>query len=163
MEHQDSHQLLTRFNGLYKELDEIYHSLARHFGLSDCAFWILYTIKETKESCTQSEMSQLLSLSKQTVNSALKSLEAAGYIRLESEAGHQKKKQVLLTDAGNSLAQRTVEKVTQMELRAFEQFSAEEQVMLFRLLTAYVKQVGKEAQSEISKQRMEALYEHHND
>lgn len=74
MEKQNSRKLLTQFNNLYKEMDDVYHSLARHYGLSDCAFWILYTIRENKDGYTQSQLCEMLSLSKQTVNSALKTL-----------------------------------------------------------------------------------------
>lgn len=31
-------KFLRIFNELYKENVDIYHSLAKHFGLSDCAF-----------------------------------------------------------------------------------------------------------------------------
>lgn len=141
MEQQDSRQLLARFNSLYKEMDDVYHSLARHFGLSDCALWILYTMKESQEPLTQSRLCELLSLSKQTVNSALKTLEASGYIRLEAVLGNHKSKQVLFTDSGNLFAQRTIDQVMDMERQAFEQFSTEEQTMLFHLLEAYVKQL----------------------
>lgn len=34
-------------------MDDVYHSLARHYGLSDCAFWILYTIRENDEKIKQ--------------------------------------------------------------------------------------------------------------
>lgn len=67
MEKQNSRKLLTQFNNLYKEMDDVYHSLARHYGLSDCAFWILYTIRENKDGYTQSQLCEMLSLSKQTL------------------------------------------------------------------------------------------------
>ena len=33
-------EFIRRYNSLYKANNEIYHRLARHFGLSDTAFWI---------------------------------------------------------------------------------------------------------------------------
>ena len=38
-------QFLQAFNGLYKESDRLYYRLARHYGLSECAFWILYILR----------------------------------------------------------------------------------------------------------------------
>lgn len=146
---QDAHELLARFNGLYKELDDVYHSLARHYGLSDCALWVLYVIRETGTSYTQTQLCERLSLSKQTINSALKTLEKEGRIRLDSVAGNQKSKQVILTEEGRLFAEKTIDKVLSMELQVFEQFSAEEQAMLFRLLEVYVQQIVKAAQAEI--------------
>ena len=33
---------------LYKEDDGLYHRLAKHFGLSDSAFWIVYTLEAAR-------------------------------------------------------------------------------------------------------------------
>lgn len=147
MEKQDSYKLLARFNSLYKEMDDVYHSLARHFGLSDCALWILYTMKETQDPLTQSRLCEILSLSKQTVNSALKNLETTGYIKLEPVTGNHKSKQILLTDTGNRFTERTIDQVMSIERQAFEQFSAEEQAVLFRHLETYVNALEKGTQS----------------
>lgn len=138
MEQMDAHETLARFNNLYKEMDDIYHSLARHYGLSDCAFWILYTVREGNTPYTQSQLCEMMSLSKQTVNSALKTLAAAGYIALEPVAGNQKSKEIRLTLAGERLAGQTTDRVVEMERRAFGQFTGEERALLFRLLERYV-------------------------
>lgn len=58
MKNQDLQNLLVQYNGLYKEMDEIYHALARHCGLSDCALWILYIIRESDKAPTQNEIYQ---------------------------------------------------------------------------------------------------------
>ena len=39
-------QFNRELNRMYKECNEFYHALAKHFGLSDSAFWILYTLRE---------------------------------------------------------------------------------------------------------------------
>ena len=75
---------------LYKEDDGLYHRLAKHFGLSDSAFWIVYTLEAARRSLTQAEMSGYLNLSKQTINSGIKSLEQAGYIRPTGGPGRKK-------------------------------------------------------------------------
>ena len=92
---------------LYKEDDGLYHRLAKHFGLSDSAFWIVYTLEAARRSLTQAEMSGYLNLSKQTINSGIKSLEQAGYIR--PTGGPGRKKYLELTQAGQALAERTAE------------------------------------------------------
>lgn len=55
-----------------KEIDEVYHMLALKFGLSDSAMWILCTMREANRELTQSEIAQEMSMSRQTVNSAIK-------------------------------------------------------------------------------------------
>lgn len=56
----------------------IYHRLARHYRLSDSVFWVLYLLGEARGPMTQTKLCSALFLSKQTVNSALKSWRAGG-------------------------------------------------------------------------------------
>ena len=62
-------EFIRRYNSLYKANNEIYHRLARHFGLSDTAFWILYTLREQGGCVSQSQLCGELFLSKQTIHS----------------------------------------------------------------------------------------------
>ena len=39
---------LVEFNRICKENNEIYHGVTRALGLTDCAFWILYTLRMGK-------------------------------------------------------------------------------------------------------------------
>ena len=73
---------LAAYNELYKEQDDLYRGAARGFGLSDCAFWVLYALRETKRPMTQSGICAAVYQPKQTVHSALKKLEGEGYLRL---------------------------------------------------------------------------------
>lgn len=147
VEQQHPRKRLDAFNSRYRELDAVYHALARFFGLSDCAFWILYTIRETGSCDTQSQLCDMLSLRKQTINSALKSLETAGYIRLEAVAGNQKSKQIVLTETGKRFAAQSIDRVLEMEEHAFAQFSDQEQAVFFRVLGMYVHQLERSAQA----------------
>ena len=63
---------LRTYNRLFKENDELYHEIARCFGLSDCALWILYTIREEEQALTQSDICESLFLPRQTIHSAIK-------------------------------------------------------------------------------------------
>ena len=59
---------------IYNENTLLYHRLARACGLPDCAFWLLYTLRSEEAPLTQTQLSEQLSLPKQTVTSALKKL-----------------------------------------------------------------------------------------
>ena len=63
---------------IYNENTLLYHRLARACGLPDCAFWLLYTLRSEEAPLTQTQLSEQLSLPKQTVNSALKKLAEEG-------------------------------------------------------------------------------------
>ena len=38
------HDVLIRFNNIFKKEDDLYRNAARLLGCSDCEFWILYTL-----------------------------------------------------------------------------------------------------------------------
>lgn len=127
---------LAEYNSMIKEHEDLYRQIARRFGLSECAFWILYSLREANASLTQSELCYALSQPKQTINSALKKMEESGYIELLS-GQDRRRKQLQLTSKGELLAQETVDKVIILENQAFDTFSEEEQELFLRLLHKY--------------------------
>ena len=40
---RNAYQMLIAFNRETKKLDDVYRSAAKSCGISECAFWILYT------------------------------------------------------------------------------------------------------------------------
>ena len=68
MEHSGLEEFWKINNRIYNETNQLYHRLARSCGLSDCAFWLLYTLREEEGPLTQTQLSETLSLSRQTVN-----------------------------------------------------------------------------------------------
>ena len=137
-------QFNEEYSRLYKEEDSLYHRLAKHFGLSDSAFWIIYTLEAFRTPVTQAELCGNLSLSKQTINSSLKQLEQEGHIRLSSGPG--RRKYLALTPQGQALAGRTVRRVLELEERAFHRMSPEEQANILALMRRHLKLVLQEAE-----------------
>ena len=72
---------LDAFREASMEFDSVYGQLAKSCGLSGTEYWALSLIHQGVE--TQREISQQLSLSRQTLNSAFKLLIRKGLIRLE--------------------------------------------------------------------------------
>lgn len=133
---------LSEYNGLYKENDELYRNAARKVGLSDCAFWILYFLREHGAELTQRDICSAIYVPKQTVNSSLKKLEEEGMIEL-TEGADRRCKLVRMTQNGAKLAGETVDRVLAAELRAWGKMTAEEQenfLKLFRMYTDLLKQ-----------------------
>ena len=129
---------------MYKENDSLYRRLARHFGLSESAFWILYTLEEFQQPVTQAQLCEYLSLSKQTINSGLKQLEQEGNIHLSSGPGRRKYLQ--LTPAGRQLAERTVRPVLRAEERAFLGMAEGERASLLALYRKYLSLLRQESE-----------------
>ncbi len=106
-------KVMKRYNYLLGELNAVYHEMSLKLGLSDSAMIILYTICDQGERCPLQDICRYSGLSKQTVNSALRKLEAEGVIYLVSAGSRNKT--VCLTEKGMGLAERTVKRIMQAE------------------------------------------------
>ena len=74
---------LKEFDSLYKMIDDVYHEIALSMDLTDSAFLILYCLLELGDGCSQKDICKLYSISKQTVNSSVKSLEDKGFLAVK--------------------------------------------------------------------------------
>ena len=89
------------FDKLYRKSDQLYHNLARGCGLSDSAYWLLYAIyARGNEASLRRDLCEAYCLSKQTLNSTLRTLESKGYVETSFCEGSRKAKRVALTPAG---------------------------------------------------------------
>lgn len=129
-----------------KEVDDVYHMLALKFGLSDSTMWILCTMREAKRELTQSEIAQEMSMSRQTVNSAIKNLEKQGYLRLEAVSGDRRNKILSFTEEGEAFVKKTVDRMLSLEHQIFANLEVEEQEQLTRILRKYIRYMKEEAE-----------------
>lgn len=118
--------LLKQYNRIYKSMDIVYHNYAKRVGLSDAAFWILYSVAESERAFTQRELSSEWSFPPQTVNSSLKDLAANGIITLEPLENNRKNKLIRLTDDGRALIDECVLPLMQAECDGFGALSSDE-------------------------------------
>ena len=126
---------LKRYNYLFGETNAAYHQMYLKVGLSDSAAMILYTILEHGDSCLLKNICRSTGLSKQTINSAIRKLEAEGIICLEKKK--KKNKMVCLTEAGRSLAERTAGRVIEAENQIFASWTKEDVEKYLELTEAY--------------------------
>lgn len=115
---------LRRYNYLFGETGAAYHEMYLKLGMSDSAISILYAVLENGDKCPLQEVCHYTGLSKQTINSALRKLEAEGIVYLEM-AGSKKKK-VCLTEAGKLLAEKTAGRVLAAEDEIFASWPQED-------------------------------------
>ena len=130
------HDVLIRFNNIFKKEDDLYRNAARLLGCSDCEFWILYTLCLSNQPMTQSELCDMQYQPKQTVNSSLKKLEADGYLTLVHK-DNRRSKYIELNPLGKKLAANTAQQVIHIELDTFAAFSKEEQDTFLNLYERY--------------------------
>ena len=125
---------MKRFNLLASEIDTAYHDAALKLGMSDSTMLILYTICSFDGECLLSDIT--CGASKQTINSALRKLEADEIVYLEVFEGRKKK--VYLTKKGRQLAKDTVLRIIETENEIFASWSEEEKSIYIELTQRYL-------------------------
>ncbi len=126
---------MKHLNLLTSELDKAYHEAALKLGLSDSVMLILYTLCWCEGECLLGDLTS--SASKQTINSALRKLEADGIVRLETFRGRRKK--VRLTDKGEQYVKDTVYPIIRIENEISDSWSEEEKNTYIELTRRYLE------------------------
>ena len=129
-------EVLAAFNATINGSEEIYRTVAKSFGLSDCAFWILYCIRQSEGNVTQKDICSFIYQPKQTVHSALKKMVEDGLIEVGDYNG-KRHKYVTLTEKDEAFSQKTVDLVLAEEIAIFEDMNASERELAMKLLAKY--------------------------
>lgn len=88
--------------------------------------------------CPLLEIAKLTGISRQTIHSAIKKLEAQGILTLESPGG--RRKLVRLTEEGMELAEKTAGRLIKIENEIFDSWTGEELEQYIRLTGRYPEQ-----------------------
>lgn len=123
-------------NTLAAELETIYHQAALKVGLTDSAMLVLYHLLDNGGSCLLNNISKETGVSKQTINSAIRSLEKDEIIYLTTANGRFKT--IHLTEKGKLHAENTVAKIFTAEANAYTNWSDGEIAAYVRLFQKYV-------------------------
>lgn len=115
---------MKRCNHQQGEIEAVYHDAALKFGLADSTQFILYTICYLGDNCPLSEVVRMTGISKQTINSAIRNMEKQGL--LELTVATPKTKNIILTEKGKDLAEKTVLRLMQAEDELFAAWSDED-------------------------------------
>lgn len=137
---------LREYNRLYKEIESLYYEVSVKAGISDSAFWIMYTIVELGDGCLQKDIAERYSFSRQTISSSVRSLEKRGYIILKHGKGRNM--HLILTQDGKEFVHDKIVPLMKIENKVFECMSLEESEELLRLSRKY-NEIFKEQVMEI--------------
>ena len=152
MKQQQSREV-KEFNRLYKELDDIYHEISVKAGLSDSTFLILYALADFGSGCLQKDIADSYSVSRQTINSAIRKLEREGILYLET-AG-PKTQNVCLTDAGKQLAEQTAVQIIQIENEIFASWTQTDVQKYLELTEAFLLDLQEKSKNLLEMKGME--------
>ena len=143
--------LIQEFNQLLKKMDSIYCKLAKSSGLSDTAFWIIYTIKNEKETYKQKDLCVMWSYSKQTINSALKKLEEQNIIQLVAVPENKKDKKKKKIKYSENITEKFIKPVNEIEKNALNEIK--EKNKLINLFKKYIEEMDKKTNQFIENTR----------
>ena len=147
---EETEELIQELNQSFKKMDNIYYELAKNSGLSDTAFWIIYTIKNEKGAYQQKDLCIMCSYSKQTINSALKKLEEQDIIKLVTVPNNKKDKKIILTEYGEKIAKKFIEPVNVIERMALNKIKEKRQFV--HLFKEYIEEMNQETNQFIKRQ-----------
>lgn len=136
--------VLYNFNQAHKKMNVLYHDYAKSIGLSDAAFWLLYSVYEHGKPCTQKDLCQAWFYAPQTINSAIKTMEKQGYISLEFLPDNRKNKQIVFTEKGESFVKEKIAPLVQAEERSFERLEEQEREQLLAITQKHIKLLEEE-------------------
>ena len=119
-------------------MNVLYHNYAKAIGLSDSAFWLLYSLYEHGDPCTQKELCEAWFYAPQTINTALKFLEEKGLISLEFIPGNKKNKQIFFTKDGDNLVENKIAPLVRAEERSFDRLDEDEREILLALTQKHI-------------------------
>ena len=151
-------QFNRELNRMYKECNEFYHALAKHFGLSDSAFWILYTLREEGRPLSATDLGGALFLSKQTIHSGVRSLEERGLLKLRSSSEDKRNKEICLTEKGEAFSQESVE-VVAFEEKAFLDLGAGERLSRIQAERHYLDALWEAARPLFKREGPEGIWQ----
>ena len=138
---------LVDFDRMLNGLDHIYSEFSRACGLSDCAYWMLVDTSAAGGSVAVGRLTSEWFYSKQTINSAIKTLTARGFATLEFVEGSRKNKVVCLTKEGRQFAERYALPAQKAEQRAFGALEPWEQREIMRLIGKFSQVLGDECET----------------
>ena len=127
---------IHRINYLGAELESLYHQSSVKLGITDSVSMVLYAIYDEGGECLLSDIYKNSGISKQTINSAIRNLEAQDILYLRQHSGRSK--MAILTEKGKAFAENTVAKICRAESDAFNSWTEEEITTYLQLMEKYI-------------------------
>ncbi len=131
-------------NQRIKELNSLYRIAAGKSGISDGEVCIWSTLLCGEEEYSQQDLSDLLFLPKQTVNSIVSNLIKRGFVYLEHVPGTRNRKVIRLTQEGRKYGESKVMWIFNAEQKALEQTDPEQVQSAIKMIEKYIFAFKKE-------------------
>ena len=118
-----------------------YELYARKYGLTAKELFVLDIIWFSEDGCLQSEISERLSATKQTISAIVKKFWKLGYLSLTESETDRRNKIVRFTEAGMEYTRKIIPPAASAEIDAMAELSGEDIAELVRLTTLFSEQM----------------------
>ena len=118
-----------------------YELYARKYGLTAKELFVLDIIWFSEDGCLQSEISERLSATKQTVSAIVKKFWKLGYLSLTESEIDRRNKIVRFTEAGMEYTRKIIPPAASAEIDAMAELNGEDIAELVRLTTLFSEQM----------------------
>lgn len=132
----EKREFAIRYNCMSSEINALYHELAVKTGVSDSVQSILYVVLAYGGQCLQSDVFRESGISRQTINSAIRRLEAEGIVTLEQGAGRNTV--LTLTEKGEAFCEEKIVPVFQIEDHILGSWTEEERGIYLDLIRRFL-------------------------
>lgn len=133
--------------GVWGQANGLYSSWAASKNINYYLLFVLYAL-EDKKSMTQKKICTCTGLTKQTVNSVIRSLKEDGYVKLAPCIEDRREKQIILTEKGIAYSNELLTPLRELEHRVLQIMGSDrvqqmvDHISLFN--TVLEKEMGKE-------------------
>lgn len=118
-----------------------YELYARKYGLTAKELFVLDVIWFSEDGCLQSEISERLSATKQTISAIVKKFWKLGYLSLTESETDRRNKIVRFTEAGVEYTKKIIPPAANAEIDAMAELNGEDIAELVRLTTLFSEQM----------------------
>ena len=145
MEWEEVRNLVNQYCRLRDVQFAAYELYARKHGLTAKELFVLDTIWFSEDGCSQSEISERLSATKQTISAIVKKFWKLGYLSLTESETDRRNKIVRFTEAGRTYAEKIIPPAAKAEVDAMAELdlAGEDIAELVWLTTLFSNQMAK--------------------
>ena len=143
MEREEVRRYVNEYCHLRDVQTAAYELYARKHGLTAKELFVLDIIWFAPDGCLQSDISERLSATKQTVSAIIKKFWKQGYISLTESETDRRNKIVRFTEAGMEYARKIIPPAANAEIDAMAELNGKDIAELVRITTLFSNWMAK--------------------
>lgn len=134
--------------GVWGQANGLYSSWAASKNINYYLLFVLYAL-EGQEAMTQKKICTCTGLTKQTVNSVIRSLKENGYVRLAPGREDRREKQIILTEKGIAYSHELLAPLRELERRALRIMGSDRVRQMVEYMTLFNTVLEEEMEKDV--------------